>query len=154
MNPFVCRHCEKDLPENYNGRYCPNCGAVLPEVLIPVTGVMNVPKPTPSVAEEPPSRYKINWWIFFAALLAPPLLTLLVAFLGSGNSNEQVSPMIAFFGGAAGGIASGIMLALRLGRTTGTRILLGILFSAGFAIVCVTLSCFGCLAGGYRLDLR
>jgi hypothetical protein len=132
-----CPHCQQPLPEKYGASYCPHCGgAVQPQDLL-----VAIPQLRP---------IKINYFLIFGALLFPPLLTMLVAFLGSGHSNEQASPAIAFFGGAAGGIASGIMLALRLGRTTGTRVLLGILFSAVFVVVCVMLSFFGCMIGGYQ----
>ncbi len=97
---------------------------------------------------------KINWWIFFGVFLAPPLLTMLVAFLGKEQPNEQLSPVVAFFGGAVGGIASGVILALRLGKTTGARVLLGLLFSAVLAVVCITAISFGCLAVGYRFNIH
>jgi hypothetical protein len=128
VNPTVCPQCHKDLPQDYKGRYCPDCGEVLP--------------------------FKINWWIFFTVFLAPPLLTMLVAFLGREQSNEQLSPVVAFVGGTAGGIASGVMLALRLGKTCGVRFLLGVVFSIVLAIACVTASSFGCLSVGYRLNFH
>ncbi|HWD93217.1 MAG TPA: hypothetical protein VG938_12810 [Verrucomicrobiae bacterium] len=96
----------------------------------------------------------MKWGIFFAVFLAPPLLTSIVAFVGQEEPNEQLSPLVAVFGGAVGGVVCGIMLALRLGKTSGARVLLGLLFSAVFAVVCITLSCFGCLAVGYRLSLH
>jgi len=80
------------------------------------------------------------------------LMTTLIAFLG--KPNEQVSPIFGFFGGATAGIACGIMLALRIGKNVGTRIVLGIVFSAIFAVVCIMLSFFGCMMGGYQLNLH
>jgi hypothetical protein len=154
VHPFFCRHCQQDLPENYKGRYCPACGAVLPEVLIPATGIMNVPKPTPPVTEPAVKQFKINWWIFFAALLAPPLLTLIAAYLNKGQANEGVSPGIGLFGGAAGGIICGVLLALRTRKTTAAKVALAVLLSVALGIVCIMLSFFGCMVGGYVLKLE
>ena len=105
--------------------------------------------PGANASDLPP--VKIKWPIFFGVLLAPILITALIAFLG--KPNEQVSPITGFFGGAAAGIACGIMLALRIGETVGTRIVHGIVLSVVFAVVCITLSCFGCMMSGYNLRL-
>jgi lipopolysaccharide export LptBFGC system permease protein LptF len=96
-------------------------------------------------------RFKLNFWIFFAVLLAAPFFTSLVAFLGKGHVNEQGSPIIALFGGIACGIACGIMLALRIGRTIEGRVALGIVLSVVFVVVCVLLSFFGCTMAGYQV---
>jgi hypothetical protein len=136
-----CQHCQKTLPEKYGATYCPYCGGdVQPE--------------ESDVTEPSLAPIKISWWITFGALLAPPLLTLITAFLLHGHGNEELSAVISMMGGTAGGIAFGIILALRLGRSVGTRIGLGILFSTIFAVVCITLSCFGCLIGGYQLRFQ
>jgi hypothetical protein len=127
---------------------------VLPEVLIPATGVMNVPKPTPPIAEQAPKPFKIKWWIFFAALLAPPLLTLMAAYLNKGQANEGVSPVIGIVGGAAGGIICGVLLALRMQKTIAARVVLAVLLSAVLGIVCIMLSFFGCMVGGYVLKFE
>jgi hypothetical protein len=133
-----CPHCQKPLPENYSAGFCPHCGgAIQPE------------SPGVDTLDLPP--VKIRWPIFFGVLLAPVLITALIAFLG--KPNEQVSPITGFFGGAAAGIACGIMLALRIGKTVGARIVHGIVLSVVFAVVCITLSCFGCMVGGYNLRL-
>lgn len=139
-----CPHCEKPLPENYSASYCPYCGKeIQPQATLPGT-------PPP----RPPTPVGINWMVFLGIILAAPLLTLLSAFLGRGHSGESVSPVIGFFGGIAGGITGGIMLALRIGKTAGARVALGILFACVLAVVCITLSLFGCMAGGYQMNLR
>jgi hypothetical protein len=138
-----CPHCQKALPENYTASYCPHCGAAVK----PAEPVLVRPSPLPL----PPRRLRLP--IFFGIMLAPPLLTMLIAFLGKGHENEQVSPVIGFFGGAAAGIACGVMLALRTSHSIAGRVILGILLSIVFVVVCIMLSFFGCMAVGYHLNL-
>jgi hypothetical protein len=149
VNPNVCPHCQKEIPDNFNGRYCPHCGAARPETIAPKTSTPTIP-----VVELTLKPFKINWWIFFAIFLAPPLLTLLAALLTREHAGGDTPPFVAVVGGVSSGIVCGVMLALRVGKTTETRVLLGILFCVVLAVVCVTLSCFGCLAGGYQLMLH
>jgi hypothetical protein len=146
VNSNVCPHCQKEIPSTFNGRYCPHCGVARPETIAPKASTSTTP-----VVEQALKPFKINWWIFFAVLLAPPLLTLLAAFSTNEHAGADAPPFVAMVGGISSGIVCGIMLALRLGKTTDTRVLLGILFCVILAVVCVTLSCFGCLAGGYKL---
>ena len=148
---MVCPNCHKEYSENQNGRYCPNCGIARAETVTPANVQTTSTLPLRS-REGDVAPVKINWMIIFGALLVPPLLTLLTAFLTKGQAHDQISPSIGFFGGGLGGIACGIMLALRVSKTVATRWLLGIAFAVIFAIVGVTLGCFGCLAGGY--DVR
>lgn len=138
---MVCPHCQQALPENYTASYCPHCGGA-------------VPPPVSTYVEKRLEPVKISWFIIFGALLAPPLLTLLTALLCRGRSNEGVSPTVGLLGGGAGGIAFGIMLALRLGKTTSARVGMAIVFSVIFMVVCIMLSCFGCLVGGYQMRLE
>lgn len=150
VNSNSCPHCNKEYPANYEARYCPYCGAARPETVTPAGG----PGSSSTIhASNDVQPIKISWLIIFGALLAPPLLTALVAFLAKGHTNESLSPLIGFFGGGLGGVAFGIMLALRISRTSAARVLLGILFAVLFAIVCITLCCFGCLAS-YQLNLH
>jgi hypothetical protein len=136
-----CPHCQKTLPENYSASYCPHCGKAV--------------RPAVPVAGDPPlTPIKIHWLIFFVALLGPSVLTMLVAFLTREHSGGDAPVATAFIVGGLGGIASGVMLALRLGSTIGLRILLGLVFSGVLAVVCITLSCVGCLTGGYQLNLH
>src|SRR5690242_13965829 len=130
-----CPHCQKPLPQNYTASFCPHCGGAIEYPHIPVP------------ASPPLPPVKVNWFLFFAVLLAPPLLTLITAFVSREQRGQSVSPVIALFGGAIAGIVCGIMLARRVGRTGSARILLGFLFSGIFAVVCITLSLFGCLGG-------
>jgi len=139
---MVCPHCQQELPEKYSASYCFRCsGALQPQD--PVYEAR-------SRHSLPP--FKLNWWIFFAVLLAAPLLTSLAAFLGKGQVNEAVSPVIGLVGGIGCGIACGILLALRVGKRIETRIALGIAFAVVFAVVCVLLSFFGC-AASYQLRI-
>src|SRR5438045_9761240 len=107
-----CPHCQKALPENYSASFCPHCGG-------------EVQQPNPVTPDTPPlAPFKLNWWIFFSALLAPTLLTLLSAGLFKAQANEQVSPMIGLFGGASAGIAFGVMVSLRIGKLVAARAVL------------------------------
>jgi hypothetical protein len=136
-----CPHCQKELPDNYRARWCTFCGKDLPAL-----GTYLVEQPQSGGL--PP--VKINWLIFFCALLAPPLLTMLTASTVGGR-NESVSPAIALFGGGAGGIICGVLLGLRLGKTVQARFVLGILLTFGMIIVCVMLCLAGCTIGGYQM---
>jgi len=137
-----CPHCQKELPINYGARWCPFCGKDLPAS---ATYAVEPPPQSPIL-----SPVKINWLIFFVVLLAPPLLTMLSASLVGGR-NEQVSPGIGLYGGGAAGIACGIMLCLRLGKTLLARVVLGILLSGVMMVVCIMLCFLGCNLGGYQL---
>ena len=153
VNPMDCPHCHNEFPEKHKGRFCPHCGVVFTQVITPL-GTKKDLAPPPIVAEQPPKQFKINLWVFFGTLLAPPLLTMLVVLLSGRQTNEQLSPFIAFFGGAGAGITCGVMLALRLGKSTGARLGLGVLFAGIFVVIGILLSFFGCMAAGYTFNPR
>ena len=141
VNPIICTHCQQVLPEKYGASFCMHCGGEI--------------QPQEPVREaRPVAPFKLKWWGFLAVLLAPPFVTSLAAFLGKGQVNEQASPVIAVFSGIVCGIACGIMLGLRVGKSIEARIAFGILFSVLFAVVCVVLSFFGCVVGGYQLKIE
>ena len=130
-----CPHCQKELPENFTGDNCPACGQALNrEVAAPV-------------------RRKFHALLFFAALLAPPLLTLLAASL-TDKSNDGLPVGIGFFGGGAAGILCGILLGIFLGTKPVSRFILSFVFVAVFVPVCVFLCFLGCSAGGFQLNLH
>jgi len=131
-----CLHCQKELPANYVEAWCPFCGRDLS-----ASGTDSVPHPLPPV--------KTNWLIFFSVLLAPVVLTILAVLLGAKAGNA--SPGIAFFGSGVAGIVCGVMLGRQLGRTAPLRIIFGILFALILFVVCIGMSCFGCLASGFQL---
>jgi hypothetical protein len=108
----------------------------------------------PSVGEKLPSRTRIKLPTFFAVMLAPALSTLLFAYINSGQSNEGISPGVAVGGGIGAGIACGIMMALRMGKSIEAKIALSVLLSVIFVFVCVMLSFFGCMIGGYQLSFH
>lgn len=137
-----CPHCHNVLPEKYGATYCPFCGIGLPsDQLAEATGVF------------PLSPVKIRWWLFFGALLAPPLLTFLTAFILREQTSEDTAPLVAVLGAAAGGITCGVMLGLRFGNSVPLRVGLGFLFSCLMVVVCFTLSFCGCMVGGYKFKL-
>ena len=112
---------------------------------------MNVNNPTPLEPATPPSpeARKMNWLLFLIVLLAPAIASCLAGAVDSRNGN--VAPVIALFGGSIAGIICGAMLGRRLGKATDTRLWLGILFALIMAVVCIGMSCFGCMAGGYQM---
>lgn len=133
-----CPHCQKTLPENFGGTACPYCEAVLP--------------PATNHEDAYVSHARFHKIVFFA-LLTPPLLTLIFAWLSRIPGWADVV-FIPVWGGVASGFASGIMMGLRLGKTIPLRIILCLFLAPIMAIVCVTLCCFGCAIGGYQLNLH
>jgi hypothetical protein len=127
-----CPHCQKELPEHYGKDLS--------------TSEIGSSKPSSRTA-------KIYWPIFLAVLLAPTFLTMLSAILDRAV-NQSVSLFIGLVGGGAAGIACGLMLGFRLGSTGLERIFVTLLLCLIMAVVAVTLSCFGCQAGGYRLSFH
>jgi hypothetical protein len=124
-----CPHCQKDLPVNYNGGYCPYCGKDLPPPL-------NVARPLDT-------NQKISWPWFFVILFLPVVLTMLTARLPAQAGG--LAALISLCGGPVSGIICGAMLARRLGRTEGTKIVFGIVLIPTMVVVCVALNFFGCL---------
>jgi lipopolysaccharide export LptBFGC system permease protein LptF len=131
-----CPHCQKELPVNYDAAWCPFCGRDL-----------TLPKADSPQETLPP--FKIKWWLFLAAMFAPLLLTILAVLLGAKRDN--VSPMIALIGGGIAGIVCGVMLGLQGGDTTTSRVFISILMALVMAVVCIGLSCFGCMTAGFQL---
>ena len=133
-----CPHCSNPLPSE-GAIVCPSCGQAL-----------TASRDDSAKNASPPVR--LNWLVFFAVLLAPPLLTILAVQVGSNSNGLAVA--IALLGGGLGGIISGAMLGRRLGKTTGTRMVLGLVFALALSVTCIGMSCFGCLAGGFKMDFR
>ena len=90
--------------------------------------------------------------VFSIALLAPALLTALAVSLGAKDGDT--APNIAMFGGTAGGIVCGIILGRSVGKTTPIRVLSSIIFVPIMSVVCIGLSCFGCMVSGFQLNLH
>jgi len=128
-----CPHCQKELPKEYSAMWCPFCGQDL--------------SPQKPPQDAPP--FKINWWVFFVALLLPPFLTLLTA-MSNLSPNQSVSPFIALIGGLVGGIVCGVMLGYQGSRNLFVRIILSLVMSVVMVAVCIVLCFFGCTVGGYQ----
>jgi len=110
--------------------------------------MMNDAPLKPSPPEIP--RSKLNWLVLLAQLFIPTIATVIVVqFHG-----VDAAPFMAFFGGIGSGLVAGIMLGLRIGRTTGTRVALSCVFTVVLGAACVGMNCFSCLASGYKLDFR
>jgi len=109
---------------------------------------VSTPPPVPAPTQSP---RRLNWIAFLALLLGPAVLTSVAAF---ADHNSDAAPAFALIGGALGGIGCGVLLGRRLGQSLSRRVVLGLVFSALCTVACITISTFGCLAGGYQLDLR
>ncbi len=130
-NQIKCPGCGQDVEfvSTRDGLKCPQCGC-----------------PPPALE----SSTKINWLIFFAVLLAPAV----VALLGAMGKIEPLAVGSPLVGGGLAGIICGIMLGRRVGRTSAARVLLGILFVGVFGCVSFILSFFGCLMGGFQMNMH
>ncbi|HEU5072403.1 MAG TPA: hypothetical protein VFV96_18535 [Verrucomicrobiae bacterium] len=107
--------------------------------------------PPPLPGEAPPMAVRrINWFLFFAVLLAPPVLTLLTAMAG-WQSFPVACP---FVGGALAGLVCGIQLARRLGQTTNAVVLLSFAFFIVFGALSFALCFTGCLLGNYNFNVH
>jgi len=93
-----------------------------------------------------------NWLVFFAVLFIPPILTVLALLLGAKQGGT--APVIAVFGGGLSGIICDTILGRRFGNTAATKIVLGLIFALVLGAACIGMGCFGCVAGGYQLDVR
>ena len=107
---------------------CPGCGS-----------------PPPAAA----SSTKFNWLLFLGVLLAPAMFAL----GGSIGKIEGLAVGSPLVGGAIAGLLCGIQLAQRVGRTSATRLGLGLLFVGLFGCVSFILSFCGCLLGGYQMKV-
>jgi hypothetical protein len=109
--------------------------------------------PSPEIPELPhAARPRFKWWWFVAVLLSPVLLTALSVWLFAQKGDA--APSIAMLGGGLAGIIAGTMVGRRIGETTSGRIVLSIVFALILGVVCVTMSCIGCMASGYNLNLH
>jgi hypothetical protein len=131
-----CQNCQKELPADNTATQCPFCAHDLA-----VSGNDSVRQSLPPV--------KTHWLIFFSVLLAPVLLTILSVRFGAKNGGASAG--IAIIGGGVAGIICGAMLGRQVGTTRPLRIILGAVFAGILMVVCIGMSCFGCLAGGYQL---
>lgn len=114
---------------------------------------MNPEPPLPSATPEPtPARWtSFPWLLFLGAILGPPLLTTLAA---SMDRKGGAAPALMFLGGAAGGLAAGVMLGCRIGKTPTTKALWSVVLAGVLAVAVVTLSGLGCAMGGYKLNFQ
>jgi len=103
------------------------------------------PNPPPGLP-----RPKLNWLVLLAQLFIPTIATIIAVQMHWGDG----AAFIALFGGIGSGLIAGIMLGLRIGRTTGTRVTWCCVFTVVIGAACIGMNCFGCLASGYKLDFR
>jgi hypothetical protein len=113
---------------------------------------MNPPEaPRPEERPEPVPRKRFAWGIFLIALLGPPAL----AALTSSIENEgETAAWVSLFAGVFGGVTAAVLLGFRIGKDSPMKVIASILLCLFFIPVIVTMSCFGCLAGGYVLSFR
>jgi hypothetical protein len=107
---------------------------------------MDIPNPPPL---EPAPR-KTNWLIFFGLLLAPAVLALLAA----SAKADGLAIACLLVGGSLAGITCGTMLAKKMGRTHGNKILLGVMFAVLLGSLSFGLGFAGCMLGGFKMDFR
>jgi hypothetical protein len=114
--------------------------------------IMN-PTDPPEIPGPPQAgRPRFKGWLFVAVLLSPVLLTSLSVLLIDKKGDTALA--IAVLGGGLAGIIAGTMLGRHFGKTPPVKIGLSILFAAILGVVCISMSCFGCLVSGYHLDFR
>ncbi len=113
---------------------------------------MNPPEINPPVIEPPPPPPSVpfRWGLFLAAIFLPTLLTI----LASAAGGKDLAPPVAFIGGGLSGIVGGIMVGRRFGNSDTGKIGMSLVFVIVFSVACVTMNCFGCLAGGYKMDFK
>ena len=98
-----------------------------------------------------PHPRRLNWIAFLALLLGPGVLTSLAAL---ADMHRDAAPSVAVIGGVLGGMGCGILLGRRIGRNSARRVIMGLALGGLCAVASITLAMFGCLAGGYQLDMR
>jgi hypothetical protein len=109
--------------------------------------------PLPEIPGPPHAgKPRFKWWWFVAALLLPVLITALSVWLFTDEGDT--APSIAVLGGGLVGIISGTMLGRHLGKTPPVRVGLSILFALILGVVCITMSCFGCMVSGYNFRIH
>lgn len=89
-----------------------------------------------------------GWWIFFAVLMAPAVLTLLAA------KSQDLWPVFTFAGSGVAGLYCGFWLAIRQCRTIPGKVLFGLILAVVFAVVSFALCCAGCTLGGASFNLH
>lgn len=127
----VCPGCGQEMESGATaaGSNCPRCGG-----------------PPPAL----PAAPRIPWGLVILALLFPALLSL----LGAATALGGLAVGGALLGSLASGLLNGFLLGRGLGKTTGFRIVLGVMFAFVFGGLSLTLAFFGCMAGGFKMDMR
>ncbi len=113
------------------------------------------PKETQATLDMPnplTSTPRFNWPVFCCVLLSPPLLTILAVRFLSKSSDAPL--YLVLLGGGIAGIISGVILGRRVGKTPAARAVFAILLALVMIVVCISMSCFGCLVGGYHLNIH
>ena len=95
---------------------------------------------------------RFNGVAFTVVLLAAPVLTILAAL--AFPKNQDLAPSVAMCGSVITGIVAGMMLGRRLGRNLSAQIILSFVFAVIMVPVCFVMSCFGCVVGGFQLNLH
>ena len=129
-----CPHCQQLLPTGYSEPSCPICGTDLRGI---------------SLAEL--NRPRVNGPMLIAVLLAPVVLTMIVATLGW----ENLTVTCILLASLTAGIVSGVMLSrIYTGHGIGGRIVMALFLSVVLTIVCLATCFVGCSlvgSGGVRI---
>lgn len=131
-----CSHCQKELPENYSGDYCPFCG----ESAAAKAGGAAPPQNVPG--------RRFSWWLFFLVLAAPAILDfVLISFFSSSNFALNLMALATFAGSPVAGLVGAVLLVRWQSERDGLEssgIPRGILFFALFSVVSFALCFVGC----------
>ena len=122
-----CPHCHKELPREEAWDYCPHCSRGIPPL---------------------PNRKK--QLLFFVALFAPAIITLLVSLAGPHSSAEGNLAGLLFFACVAGGLTCGIISGTSITKAPLGAFFLSAILSVVMFCVCVALCFFGCALSGQR----
>ena len=92
---------------------------------------------------------RFNWMAFNCLLFASLILLILTVLLIPKSRNAPL--IIILFGSGISGTLCGAMLGRKLGKTPTTRVVLSLVFALVMIVVCMGMTCLGCMFGGFKL---
>lgn len=105
---------------------------------------------TPESPEQGPQSPKFNWLVFLAVIFVPTLATAAVA----AANLKTLAVVFAIGGGGLSAAVTATLLARRFLKSHTARAGFGIILFGVFTVAFVTMNCFGCLASGYKFNMR
>lgn len=104
-----------------------------------------MPMPTPPSPPDPP-RSLWPWYLVTGLIVLPGLLGM--------TGNPDAAAIGALVLAPLGALISGIVLGVRVGKSTGTRVLWSMLFIAGCLVVSESVAAAGCAIGNPRFNFH